>query len=134
MDQIDTNILKILKLNSRSSNVELARAINLTEGAVRNRIDRLVKTGIITKFTIETSSSAALSAIVMIRAKAETKLMMSEISKSGLAKESYEISGDFDGCVIIEGGSMEELDEKVDKIRKISSVAETKTFISFKRW
>ncbi len=60
--------------------------------------------------------------------------MMNEISKLDLSKEAYEISGDFDACAIVEASSLEELDEKIDKIRKINSVLETKTYISLKRY
>ncbi|MEM2454494.1 MAG: winged helix-turn-helix transcriptional regulator, partial [Candidatus Bathyarchaeia archaeon] len=55
MDQVDLQILRILKENSRIKYVEIAKAVGLTEGAVRRRIKQLKENGIIRKFTIETS-------------------------------------------------------------------------------
>jgi DNA-binding Lrp family transcriptional regulator len=132
-DDIDDKILSMLKSNSRTTNVELAKSVGLTEGAVRNRIEHLVKNGTIKQFTIETSSGSFFG-VVMVKAKQETKKMMAEIASAKLAKDAYEISGDFDGCVIIEGTTLEEIDSKIDEIRRLSSVHDTKTFISLKRW
>lgn len=132
-DDVDDKILGMLKSNSRSTNVEIAKAVGLTEGAVRNRIDHLVKNKVISRFTIETSG-ASYFGIVMVKAKHETKKMMAEISEAKIAKDAYEISGDYDGCVILEGVSLEEIDKKIDEIRKLVDVQDTKTFISFKKW
>lgn len=134
MDQVDVKIVEILKKDSRTKNVQIAKEVSLTEGAVRNRIEKLVKNGIISKFTIESGTKGGVCAIVMVKAKDETKKMMNEISKLDLSKEAYEISGDFDACAIVEATSLEELDEKIDRIRKINSVLETKTYISLKKW
>ncbi|MFH1521048.1 MAG: Lrp/AsnC family transcriptional regulator [Candidatus Micrarchaeota archaeon] len=132
-DGIDDKILGILKSNSKSTNVEIAKAVGLTEGAVRNRIDHLIKNKIISRFTIETSG-ASYFGIVMVKAKQETKKMMAEIQEAKIAKEAYEISGDYDGCIILEGVSLEEIDGKIDELRKLDDVQDTKTFISFKKW
>ncbi|MFH1784972.1 MAG: Lrp/AsnC family transcriptional regulator [Candidatus Micrarchaeota archaeon] len=134
LDEIDEKILSILKSNSRTSNVQIAKQVKLTEGAVRNRIEHLVKNGAIKSFTIEIGTGSSFFAIVMLKAKHETKKMMAEISESKIAKDSYEISGDFDGCAIIEGNALEEIDSKIDELRKLKNVNDTKTFISLKRW
>lgn len=133
IDEKDEKILSMLKDNARTPNVEIANAIGLTEGAVRHRIDVLTKNGTITRFTIETAG-AAYYGVVMLKAKQETKKMMADIGATKIAKDAYEISGEYDGCLIVEGSSLEEVDEKIDKIRKIKSVADTRTFISLRRW
>lgn len=132
-DAIDDKILGMLKSNSRSTNVEIAKEVGLTEGAVRNRIDHLIRDKIISRFTIETFG-ASYFGIVMVKAKHETKIMMAEIREAKVAKDAYEISGDYDGCVILEGSSLEEIDGKIDELRKLEDVQDTKTFISFKKW
>ncbi|MCM3268026.1 Lrp/AsnC family transcriptional regulator [Paenibacillus elgii] len=52
LDEIDTQILKHLSENGRLSNAELGRLVNLTRAAVRDRINQLVSSGIIDRFTI----------------------------------------------------------------------------------
>jgi Lrp/AsnC family leucine-responsive transcriptional regulator len=50
IDDIDFKILSLLSNNARISIVDMARGINLTANAVKNRIKRLVKDGIILAF------------------------------------------------------------------------------------
>ena len=133
LDEIDEKILSILKENARTPNVEIAKVVNLTEGAVRHRIEMLIRNQIIERFTIETSG-ASYFGVVMAKAKHETKKMMADITNAKIAKEGYETSGEYDGCIILEGTSLDEIDKKVDLIRKLKSVADTRTFISFKKW
>ena len=134
-DDKDALILSYLKKDSRTPNVEIAKAAGLTEGAVRSRIKRMVEDGMIARFTIETGGSgASYFGIVMLKAKKETKAMMGEIARSSLAHAAYEISGEYDGCVILEGSSVEEIDRKIDCLRKLKGVADTRTYMSFKRW
>ena len=47
MDQIDRQILDLLRENGRRSNVEVARALGISEGTVRKRIDRLLSSGVL---------------------------------------------------------------------------------------
>lgn len=131
-DEKDALILSLLRQNARLSNVELARKVGLTEGAIRRRIENLVKSKTITRFTIETRGGASFG-VVMVKATKETKQMMEEIRSLSIAKDGYEISGDYDACVILEGANIEEIDAKIDRIRQLKSVADTKTFVSFRR-
>jgi DNA-binding Lrp family transcriptional regulator len=133
-DELDDAIIRELKKDSRQSNVDIAKTVGLTEGAVRRRIQHLSDSGIIRRFTIELSAGKEISAVVMVKAKAETKRMMGEISQLGLARDAYEISGEYDACVILSGADMDEVDSKIDKIRGCKDVADTKTFLSFRRW
>ena len=133
LDDKDLKILTILKENARTPNVEIAKTVGLTEGAVRHRIDNLVSKGTIERFTI-TTSGAAYFGVVMLKARGETKKMMADVAKLDVTRDAYEISGEHDGCVILEGNTLEEVDGKIDRIRKLKAVKETRTFISFKRW
>lgn len=45
LDEIDRLIVRELQDDARQSNVALAKKVGLTEGAVRRRVDRLLKTG-----------------------------------------------------------------------------------------
>ena len=65
MDEIDVKILKILKEDSRTKYVKIAKTVGLTEGAVRRRIRNLINRGIIKRFTIETT--VEVEGIVLIK-------------------------------------------------------------------
>ena len=65
MDETDYNIIDILRENSRETNMEMARKLNVSEGTIRKRIMNMANNGIIRKFTIETSIS--IEGIVLIK-------------------------------------------------------------------
>ena len=67
MDDLDVRILSILRNDGRTSFVDIAKEIGLTEGAVRVRVGKLSRDGTIKKFTIDTkddvkSAASALAA------------------------------------------------------------------------
>ncbi|MFH1685088.1 MAG: Lrp/AsnC family transcriptional regulator [Candidatus Micrarchaeota archaeon] len=134
IDEKDQKILSLLKKNSKMSNIDISKKLGITEGAVRSRIKKLLDTKTIRRFTIDTSSSSVLFAVLMAKAKTETKKMMEDIHNLAVHFDAYEISGEYDGCIILEAENMEEIDRKIDLIRKLKSVSETRTFISFGRW
>jgi len=56
INDIDNKIIKIIKIllnNSRISNTKIARLLNISETSVRKRIKKIIKIGIIKKFTVE---------------------------------------------------------------------------------
>lgn len=133
-DEKDKKIVRLLKQNARISNVEIARHVGLSEGAVRARIERLVREGTIRKFTIEAATGSESLAVIMVKAKGNTKTMMKEIVRLQVAQHAYEISGAYDGCVVIEGENMAVIDKKIDLLRALKNVQDTRTFIVLKKW
>ena len=134
LDDIDRKLISLLKQNARATNTALAKQVNLTEGAVRHRINQLAKSGAIKRFTIDTSAESGFFAIVMTKAKDDAKRAIKDIVATKIPKEAYEISGEFDGCLIIEGESIDAIDDEIDKIRKLKSVSDTKTYIVLRKW
>jgi len=47
VDEIDWKIVSLLQADGRRTNVEIARQVGVTEGTIRNRIDRLLREGVI---------------------------------------------------------------------------------------
>lgn len=58
LDDIDRGIIKLLLENSRVSNAEIARKVNLSRVAVRDRIQSLTERGIIEQFTVILDAAA----------------------------------------------------------------------------
>jgi Lrp/AsnC family transcriptional regulator for asnA, asnC and gidA len=52
MDERDTAIIEALLEDSRTSHVELAKRLKISEAAVRKRVRNLEESGVISKFTI----------------------------------------------------------------------------------
>jgi DNA-binding Lrp family transcriptional regulator len=98
----------------------------LTEGAVRRRIKELVKQGIIKGFTVETM--AEFEGIVLVETSPTgTKDAIKSMGK--IASRVFEVSGDYDIAALIQAYTMDELNRKIDMIRKLSGVRNTNTLV-----
>ena len=67
LDEIDYKILEILRENGRAPYTEIAKAVGLSEAAVRKRVNSMVKRGIIRKFSIEYSVEGEVRALVLVK-------------------------------------------------------------------
>ncbi len=63
MDKIDEKILNLLKVNSRIPFVDIANKLGISEGTIRARVKKLIKSNSL-RFTIDYSKE--LKAIVMV--------------------------------------------------------------------
>ncbi len=54
MDDLDREILSILRRDARTPYTEIADRVGTSEGTVRNRVERLVDDGVIERFTVAT--------------------------------------------------------------------------------
>ncbi|MBI5051231.1 Lrp/AsnC ligand binding domain-containing protein [Candidatus Micrarchaeota archaeon] len=70
----------------------------------------------------------------MVKARGSTKDMMKQISNIGIIKYGYEVSGDYDACLVVEGPTLEDIDGKIDRIRALRTVRDTKSFIVLRKW
>jgi DNA-binding Lrp family transcriptional regulator len=131
MDNIDQQIIKILKDNARTTYVEIGRLLKLSEGTVRNRVQTLIDSGIITKFTIEVSLSVGVRALIMASIDPSTPtLQVSDIigSLNGIEK-IYEVTGEYEIVCVVTSANIEGLNQTIEDIRAIPGVTSTNTII-----
>ncbi len=127
MDETDVRILNLLRENSRTKNTEIARQVGLTERAVRARIEKLTREGVIRKFTIETSP-VGVEGIVLIDTQVGRTAAVKEKARQ-LSDMVFECSGDFDVAVRLRADSLDELNRRVDELRAFPGVLKTSTLI-----
>jgi len=127
MDETDAKILNLLRANARTKNTEIARQVNLTERAVRARIEKLVREGVIKKFTVETSP-VGVEGIVLIDTQVDKTLAVKEKARV-MSDSVFECSGDFDLAVRLRADTLDDLNRRVDEIRKLPGVNRTSTLI-----
>ncbi len=127
VDEIDSQILSILRENARTKNVEIARRVNLTEGGVRARIAKMIKDGVIEKFTVITRSND-VTGLVMIKTQLDQMRVVARRLKE-LAVSTYETSGEFDLAADVRADNVELFNRKVDEIRSFPGVVSTMTLI-----
>ncbi len=131
MDDIDAKIIALLKKDGRMAFVEVAKRIGLTEGAVRARVKKLTDSGSIKRFTLDTKDDVKAVVMVATSRSVSTTKVASSIMELGIDR-TYEISGNFDIICFVESGSIEQVNELVEKIRNIDGVTDTSTSMVLK--
>lgn len=141
MGRIDDLDLKILGELSRDASISvprLSKKININSSVVYSRIKRLVKRGLIKKFTIVINDEAlgfnvkALTGITM-----DSKLrdnVLSELFKIPEVREVAEVTGRFDVLVTMNARSLDEMHQIIsEKVGRIEGVQKTETFIEMRK-
>jgi Lrp/AsnC family transcriptional regulator for asnA, asnC and gidA len=138
IDDLDVKILSELAKDASISVPRLSKKINVNASVVYSRIKRLVKKGLIKKFTIVINDEAlgfnvkALTGINM-----DSKLrdnVLNELFKIPEVREVSEVTGRFDILVTMNAHSLDEMHQIIsEKIGRIEGVQKTETFIEMRK-
>ena len=133
-DKTDEKILEFLQKDSRESFVEIGKKLKLSESAIRRRVKNMVDNGTIEKFTVQVGEANSTSAIVLVSVDSsiDTSKVSAKLTKLDAVKTVYEITGQYDICVIIRAPNITEINKCIDDLRKISGVIDTNTVIILK--
>ncbi len=128
LSPLDHDLLRLLRKNGREPFVRLADELGTTEGTVRARIKRLTDDGVIRQFTIRTGDANLRALIeVVTDTNVNTSKLSGRISSWRGVEVVYEVSGDEDILVIADAKDTEELNELIEKIRKLPDVRSTRS-------
>jgi Lrp/AsnC family transcriptional regulator, leucine-responsive regulatory protein len=125
MDQIDYQIVKLLKENSRIQWKEIGDTIHMTGQAVGNRIRRMEDEGIIEKYTIvvnELKVGNAIQAFITVIMKTNNHTAFQQYLRSNpYIVEAHRVSGD--GCYFLKASipTQEALSTTLDEILKYAN-------------
>ena len=133
MDDLDHTLIRLLRSNARLSISSLAAATSASRATVRARIDRLVRSNIISGFTIQLGSQsrdAGVRALVMIEVRGRLADQVSE-RLLGLpeVRTLHSTNGRWDLVVEIESLDLAEFDQVLREIRQIDGIESTETSI-----
>lgn len=134
VDEVDERILRLLEENSRATYVEIGRRVGLSEGAVRNRVQALVASGVIRRFTVEKASAVGVRALIMI--SVDPAVPTSEVSQKvrmlNGVERIYEVTGEYDIVMVSSSHNIDGINRVIEEIRKIPGVGKTNTIIVLK--
>ena len=133
-DKTDEKILEFLQKDSRESFVEIGKKLKLSESAVRRRVKNMVDNRTIEKFTVQIGEANNTSAIVLVSVDSsiDTSKVSAKLTKLNAVKTVYEITGQYDICVIVSAPNITEINKCIDDLRKIPGVIDTNTVIILK--
>lgn len=135
MDGKDAEILNILQKNSRTSNAEIARQINMAPSAVLERIRRLEEKNIIKKYTVQVNPADVhrdLLAFVHVRATGPVvdQKTAKQLAKVPEVQEVHLVAGEDCFLIKVRVKNTEELSRLLrTKIASIPSISSTSTTI-----
>ncbi len=135
LDEIDKELLKVLKENSRSKTNDVAKKVRIPRTTVHHRIKRMEKEKIIRKFTVVPDYSkigSPVTAFILVSflptMDVKQREVAREISKLEGVYEVHLISGEWDMILKVRSSSLEEIGELViDNLREIKGVGRTVT-------
>ncbi|MFQ6076767.1 MAG: winged helix-turn-helix transcriptional regulator [Candidatus Bathyarchaeia archaeon] len=135
MDEIDKRILDILRRNARSSYTAISKELNLSEGTIRKRVKNLVESGVIRRFTIETSVIGVRALVLISTATSTpTSKVAEEIAAIRGVESVFEVTGEFDVTALIHGDRVADVNRTIDDIRGVQGVSITRTLFVLRSW
>ena len=136
MDDKDKEIIKILKEDGRSGYIDIGKRIGLSEGAVRKRIKTLTDSGVLRKFTVKVGVAEGAEAIALLSVSPAlpTQEVSRRIREIPNVETIYEVTGEYDIVAVISGMNVVEVNECIEKIRRVEGIIKTNTMIVLRSW
>ena len=131
MDQLDNGLIALLRRNARASLSELAADLNVTRATVRARLDRLVHSGQIAGFTVQTRADVAPNPVrglmmLEIAGKGAERIIRS-LQAIGTVNAVHTTNGAWDLIAEIGTETLEEFDEVLTRIRRLDGINRSET-------
>jgi Lrp/AsnC family transcriptional regulator, regulator for asnA, asnC and gidA len=138
IDDLDLKILSELSKDASTSVPKLSKKISINASVVYSRIKRLLRKGLIKKFTIVINDEAlGLSVKALTGINMDSKLrdnVLNELFRIPEVREVSEVTGRFDILVTMNARSLDEMHHLIsEKIGHIEGVQKTETFIEMRK-
>jgi DNA-binding Lrp family transcriptional regulator len=136
MDEKDKQIIKLLKDNARAGYGDIGAKVGLSEGAVRKRIKSLTDETVIRKFTVKIGAGEGSQAITLLATNPAypTQEVSRKIMDLPNVETIYEVTGEYDIVAVITGMDVTEVNECIEKIRRVEGIMKTNTMIVLRSW
>lgn len=128
MDDLDRQILAILRRDSRTPYTEIADRVGTSEGTVRNRVERLIDDGVIERFTISTRTGNVKAMVeVGVAVDVDTSHISDRMAEWTEVDFVWQVSGEEDIVVVADTADTGTLNDLITRARELDEVVSTKT-------
>ena len=128
MDDLDREILAILRRDSRTPYTEIADQVGTSEGTVRNRVERLIEEGIIERFTVATRTGNVKAMVeIGVAVDVDTGDISERMADWTEVDFVWQVSGEEDVVVVADTADTGTLNELITRARELDEVVSTKT-------
>jgi DNA-binding Lrp family transcriptional regulator len=135
LDELDRKILDVLQREGRATLAEVGAAVGLSPSAVKRRIDRLERSGVIVGYAAIVDPQAVgdrLEAFVELYC-ADTVTpsdLLASVSGLPVVVAAHTVAGDADAIVRVRVEGIEELERIIEVLRRDPKVMRTRTMVA----
>ena len=133
LDDTDRRLIAALRDDGRASISTLAATLDLARGTVRTRLDRLVETGVIRRFTIDLAIAhepQAVRAVMTIELQGRmSRAVVTALTKMPEITGLHTTNGAWDLVAEIRVAALPDLDRVLREVRSVQGVANSETSI-----
>ena len=128
MDELDREILSILRRDARTPYTEIADRVGTSEGTVRNRVERLTDDGVIERFTVSTRTGNVKAMIeVSVAVDVDTAAVSERVAEWDEVDFVWQVSGEEDMVLVVDAADTRGVNELITQARELEEVRSTKT-------
>lgn len=131
MDDIDQQLIALLRANARASVASLAKSLRVARGTVQNRLAKLEAAGVIVGYTVRLKPQAeghrirALTTIAVEGNRADAVLQA--LRGDPAVEALHTTNGRWDIVAELRAESLEAFDQVLSRIRLVDGIANTET-------
>jgi DNA-binding Lrp family transcriptional regulator len=128
MDDLDHQILSILRRDARTPYTEIADRVGTSEGTVRNRVDRMTNEGVIERFTVATRTGNIKAMVeVSVAVDVNTSEVSAQMAEWDDVDFVWQVSGEQDIVLIVDTADTAAVNDLITRARELDEVRSTKT-------
>ena len=133
MDELDHQLIALLRQNARLSVADLAHKLKVSRGTVTNRLRKLEDTQMVVGYTVRLRPEAEPERIrawtsIEVEGNRMRAVIASLLGEPGVAA-LHDTNGRWDLLAELEVGSMKELSDVLERVRLINGIRLTETSI-----
>ena len=134
LDDISKRIIEQLQQDGRRSYAAIGKAVGLSEAAVRQRVQRLIDTGVMQIVAVTDPLTLGFRRQTMIAVKCDGDLQKLADHLAGMEEIDYVVitAGSFDLLLEVVCEDDDHLLEILSRVRAVPSVTSTETFVYLK--
>jgi DNA-binding Lrp family transcriptional regulator len=135
MDELDREILDILRRDARTPYTEIADEVGTSEGTIRNRVESMVEAGVIERFTVATRTGNVKAMIeISVDVDVHTGGLTEPMADWDRVDFVWQVSGEEDIVLVVDTVDTGGLNELISRVREMDEVSATKTRLILEQW
>jgi len=135
MDDVDRQILDILRRDARTPYTEIADEIGTSEGTVRNRVESLIEDGVIERFTVATRTGNVKAMIeTSVDVNVNTQGVTEVMAEWAEVDFVWQVSGEEDIVLVADAADTSSLNDLITRARELDEVVSIKTRLILDEW